>query len=161
MALILSKGGKAAMNIVHRDGMSIGFSATKIVIAVCKASLRCREKELRSQHSVYEEILYRLLTEECGGPAREESQWEAIEEISLLLESTSRELQLILIEKRRIDKEDCCRIKHLLLDQLRRLGRSRSMRFATDMILMTMPTPPTVETVFDSLCCGRTAYVGV
>ena len=149
------------MNIVHRDGMFISFAAAKIVAAVSKASLRCREKELRSQHSVYEEVLYRLLTEECGSPAREECIREAIEEINLLLVSASRELQLILIEKRKIDEEDCCRIKHLLLDQLRRLGRSGSMRFATDMSLMTMPTPPTLDTVFDSLCCGRATYVGV
>ena len=149
------------MNIVHRDGMSVCFDTAKIVVAVSKAFLRNREKELKKQHSVYEEVLYRLLTEECGDPAREECIWEAIKEIRTLLENTSRELRLILIEKWRKDKEDGCRIKQLVLDQLRRLGRSGSMRFATDMSLMTMPTPPTLDTVFDSLCCGRATYVGV
>ena len=149
------------MNIVHRDGMSVCFDTAKIVVAVSKAFLRSREKKLRKQHSVYEEVLYRLLTEECGNPAREESIWDVIKEIRIVLENVGRELWLIQVEKSKINEEDSCRIKHLLLDQLRRLGRSRSMRFTSDMSLLTMPTPPTVETVSDSLHCGRTAYVGV
>lgn len=161
MALILSKGGKAAMDIVHRDGMFVSFDTAKIVTAVSKAFLRSREKKLGKQHSVYEEVLYRLLTEECGGPAREECIREIVKEIRIMLEDARRELRLIRIEKRRLDKEDCCRIKHLLLDQLRSLDRSKSMRFATDMSLVTIPTPPTVDTVSGSLRCGRVDYVGV
>lgn len=149
------------MNIVHRDGMSVCFDTAKIVVAVSKAFLRSREKELRKQHSMYEEVLYRLLTEECGNPAREESIWDAIKEIRIVIENVGRELWLIRVEKGRINEEDSCRIRHLLLDQLRRLGRSRSMRFTNDMSLLTMPTPPTVETVSDCLHCGRTAYVRV
>ena len=71
------------------------------------------------------------------------------------------ELRIIKQIKDYKDKDDCVRIKNLVLAQLRGMSRSTAMRFTTDLSLVTMPTPPTVETVSDSLHCGRTAYVGV
>ena len=87
-----------------------------------------------------------------------EEEWyrEAFEQ-----EQIDKELLIIKDVMNWMNHDDSNRIKELLLKQLRGMSRSMAMRFATDLSLVSMPTPPTEETALGSLSCGRITYASV
>jgi len=88
----------------------------------------------------------------------EEEYYRELVERKIEDDRAEEELQFIKQIKDYKDRDNCIRIKNLVLAQLRGMSRSTAMQFATDLSLVSMPTPPTEETAFGSLNCGRIAY---
>ena len=144
------------MQVVHRDGVTLSFSTSVVSFAVGKAFLRKRERELIRQKESYNERWLSICHELGHIYLEEELYREAFEQ-----EQIDKELLIIKDVTDRMNYDDSVRIKELLLKQLRGMSRSMAMRFATDLSLVTVPTPPTEETALGSLSCGRKTYASV
>ena len=151
---------ESELNIAHRDKAVVTFNIGAISSAISKALLRQREKELKKQKESHA-LVFTTSAESFFSYLFEEEYYPELIQQKIENDRAEEELQIIKQIKDYKDKDDCVRIKNLVLAQLRGMSRSTAMRFTTDLSLVTMPTPPTVETVSDSLHCGRTAYVGV
>lgn len=151
---------ESELNIAHRDKVVVTFNIGAISSAISKALLRQREKELKKQKESHA-LMFATSAECFLSCLFEEEFYPELIKQKIENDRVEEELQIIKQIKDYKDKDDCVRIKNLVLAQLRGMSRSTAMRFTTDLSLVTMPTPPTVETVSDSLYCGRTAYVGV
>ena len=144
------------MHISRRDGLCVTFSTSAISSAVSKALLRHRQRELMRQKDSYCIACYSI-AHELGHILMEEEYYRnRIEQKQI-----EEELQFIKLAIEFKNEDDRVRIKELLLAQQRGMSRSTAMRYATDLSLVTMPTPPTVETAIGSLSCGRITYASV
>lgn len=144
------------MQVVHRDGVTLRFSTSAVSFAISKAFLRRRERELIRQKESYN-VCRNSICHEFGHIYLEEEWYrEAFEQ-----EQIDKELLIIKDVMNWMNHDDSNRIKELLLKQLRGMSRSMAMRFATDLSLVSMPTPPTEETALGSLSCGRITYASV
>ena len=139
---------------MHRDGVTLSFSTSVVSFAVGKAFLRKRERELIRQKESYNERWLSICHELGHIYLEEELYREAFEQ-----EQIDKELLIIKDVRDRMNYDDSVRIKEL--KQLRGMSRSMAMRFATDLSLVTVPTPPTEETALGSLSCGRKTYASV
>ena len=148
------------MNIAHRDGTVMSFNLSAISKAISKACLRQRERELRKQKESY------TLRLSCTSDALlnyilEEEFYRRLIEDKIEQDRVDVELQVIKQIHDIKNQDDGGRIKNLMLAKMRGMSRSTAMQFATDLSLVTMPTPPTVETAIGSLSCGRITYASV
>lgn len=148
------------LDFLHRDGAVVSFNISAISNALSKAFLRNREKELRRQKESYTLVLNSTADALLYYLFEEEYYREEIEQ-RIELDRIEKELQAIKQIKRYKDNAESARIRDLLLAQQRGASRSTAMRYATDLSLVTMPTPPTEETALGSLNCGRTYHVAV
>lgn len=135
----------------------MSFNLSAIAKAISKACLRQRERELRKQKESYtlrlsctsDALLYYILEEEFYRRTIEEK---------IDQDRVDIELQVIKQIQDCKNQDDGGRIKNLMLAMMRSMSRSTAMQFATDLSLVSMPTPPTEETAHGSLNCGRIAY---
>ena len=144
------------MQVVHRDGVTLRFSTSAVSFAISKAFLRRRERELIRQKESYN-VCRASICHELGHIYLEEEWYRVLFE----QEQIDKELLIIKDVMKWMNHDDSNRIKELLLKQLRGLSRSTAMRFATDLSLIAMPTPPTEMTALRSLSCGRITYASV
>ena len=144
------------MQVRHRDGVTMRFSTGAVSFAISKALLRKRERELEKQKEMYNDRWFSICHELGHLCLEEEWYREAFEQ-----EQIDKELLIIKDITDHMNHDDSIRIKELLLKQIRGMSRSTAMRFATDLSLVTMPTPPTEETALGSLSCGRITYASV
>ena len=148
------------MNTVHRDKAVVTFNVGAISSAISKALLRQREKDLKKQRES-RMLGFTTMAERLLYCALEEEYYRELIQKKIEADYAEAELEFIKLIKDYKDEDDCVRIKSLVLAQLRGMGRSTAMRFATDLSLVTMPTPPTEKTALGSLSCGRIIYAAV
>ena len=148
------------MNIAHRDGAVMSFDIIAISGAISKAFLRKRERELRKQKESYT-LRFSCTADGLLNFIWEEEFYQRRIEEQVEQDRVDNELQVIKQIHDRKNQDDGCRIKNLMLAKMRGMSRSTAMQFATDLSLVTMPTPPTVGTAIGSLSCGRITYASV